>query len=349
MDDIVSQIQTLASKTDLAGRTSIQNALRQPLSDLGEPVDTYLQRYNGNLRNAVILLGCSSGLFQSLSQSRGHIILRYLALNNVIDEAGQGQFKANKVTHSLADQKAEIFLRYTSDFAEHKIQAFSDFIVETGYADVIDGTRTRFQKAFNNKLPCFAWLSQHPYQLKLFQQVIKSPQSGEWILEFDEFEREALATERNPERGFLWTSLVVPATSVLNLGDKYPRLKDRLVLQDLPQVVKELPQIYGVRVEATDFLQEQSVKGAKFYCLRRILHDWPGSQCIQILRSLRAAMASDSRILIDELVFPETDVERTRAQWAKLAEDSGQRIAHIHRYDEASACQPIITLELDQI
>ncbi|KAB8202855.1 O-methyltransferase-domain-containing protein [Aspergillus parasiticus] len=135
-------------------------------------------------------------------------------------------------------------------------------------------------------------------------------------------------------------------------------------LQDLPQAVDQLPKIDAVETMAHDIFQTQVVRdksyiytqhncpsilpssadmkinpqGAKFYYLRRILHDYPDAQGIKILKNLRAVMAHDSQILVDEMILPGTNVpwqatladlslmvsmggkERSKEQWETLAE-----------------------------
>ncbi|OJI97340.1 hypothetical protein ASPVEDRAFT_49365 [Aspergillus versicolor CBS 583.65] len=385
MDSAISQIQTLAREAGPADKARFQSVLRQALSDLESPQDSLIQLYNGHLRIAVVRLAISSGLFRSLSQSQdalsvtqlaehctadyGHIerILRYLASNNIIEEVGQGQFKANKTTHILADGKAGIFASHSFDFTGRIVQAFPEFIIENNYEDVTDGTKTPFQKAFDTDLHCFSWLAQYPELVEQMQQVMKSFRSGDWIQGFDQFEKDALDSEDQSERIFLVDVGGGSGHQCIEVRDRYPGLHGRLVVQDLPEVVKEAPEIPGVKIEANDMFQEQKVKGAKFYYLRRIFHDWPDAQCIQILKNLRSSMASDSQVLIDEVVLPETNVpwqtamadlammillggrERTQKQWAALAEQSGLRIAYIHAYNDPVAFHSVVVLELDHV
>lgn len=217
------------------------------------------------------------------------------------------------------------------------------------------------------------------------QQVMKSFRSGDWIQGFNQFEKDALDAEGNPERIFLVDVGGGSGHQCIEVRDRYPELHGRLVVQDLPEVVKEAPEIPGVKIEANDMFQEQKVKGeksltlisktrpadiiqgAKFYYLRRIFHDWPDAQCIQILKNLRSSMASDSRVLIDEVVLPETNVpwqtaladlammillggrERTQKQWAALAEQAGLQIAYIHAYNDPVAFHSVIVLELGHV
>jgi demethylsterigmatocystin 6-O-methyltransferase len=90
--------------------------------------------------------------------------------------------------------------------------------------------------------------------------------------------------------------------------------------------------------------------GAKFYYLRNVLHDWADGHCIRILRCIMAAMGPKSRVLIDDIVLPDTGAhwqatqndltnmaslgsrERTRTQWYDLLEAAGLKIIEIVTY-----------------
>lgn len=94
------------------------------------------------------------------------------------------------------------------------------------------------------------------------------------------------------------------------------------------------------------------------------MHDWPDAECLQILTSLAAALASDgtSRILLDEVVLPDANApwqaamadismgvlfgakERTRSQWDALVARSGLKLTGMRTYS-VSACHSIIVLE----
>lgn len=79
------------------------------------------------------------------------------------------------------------------------------------------------------------------------------------------------------------------------------------------------------------------------------MHDWPDHQAAEILRNVAAAFGPGSRILIDEVVLPDTGAswqattadlammafagkERTKSQWGVLAESAGLRVEQIHEY-----------------
>ena len=73
--------------------------------------------------------------------------------------------------------------------------------------------------------------------------------------------------------------------------------------------------------------------------------------CVNILQNLAAAMNSESRILIDEVVLPDVNVnwhaamfdlsmamllggkERTRKQWEAIVGKAGLRLVQVHTYN----------------
>ncbi|KAH0840561.1 hypothetical protein FOPE_06050 [Fonsecaea pedrosoi] len=91
------------------------------------------------------------------------------------------------------------------------------------------------------------------------------------------------------------------------------------------------------------------------------MHDWPDAECLKILSRLSEAMASDSLILIDEIVLPDANVpwqaamqdvsmnilfagkERTNTEWTNLIATSGLQKRDILTYNH-SACSSVIVL-----
>lgn len=135
---------------------------------------------------------------------------------------------------------------------------------------------------------------------------------------------------------------------------RWPFLRDRIVLQhsERPAVLDE----EGVQVDVGYvsfphcFFLPQPIRGAKVYYLREVLHDWPDEQCVEILGHLRAALAQDSVLLIDDLIVgwqtlhwaeAANDLsvmctlgakERTLTEWDALLEASGMQRQHVHYY-----------------
>lgn len=84
----------------------------------------------------------------------------------------------------------------------------------------------------------------------------------------------------------------------------------RGIIFDLPEVVKELPQqlsssgLTGRLTIETGSFFEAVPAGGDAYILKHILHDWSDEAAGRILRSVRAAMAAETRLLIIDIVMP---------------------------------------------
>ncbi|WP_280492696.1 methyltransferase [Nocardia asiatica] len=87
--------------------------------------------------------------------------------------------------------------------------------------------------------------------------------------------------------------------------------RSRGILFDLPEVVAAAP----ARLAELGLAERCAVRSGSFfdsvpeggdaYILKHILHDWAEPDAARILRTLRAAMSPDARLLIIELVVPE--------------------------------------------
>ncbi|OBT64987.1 hypothetical protein VE03_05648 [Pseudogymnoascus sp. 23342-1-I1] len=384
MDSIISQIQTLANNADEAGRNDILRTLRDLQYQLETPKDLFLKLYNSHLQVAVVYIGVELGIFKELAKNTTltvtelagisgaspellERILRYLASVGFITNVDPGQFQANKSTHVLADPLADAGLTHAFDTCGPAMQAFPSFLTETNYQNITSNTKTPFQKGFKTDLTCFQWLPQQPKLFDALQKVMTALQSSDWISAFDTVDNETPALPWSQPQ-LLEKPLFVDVGGghghqCVQLKEKHPNLHGRMILQDLPEAVNKLPPIDGVEIMAQNFFEKQATEGARFYYLRRILHDWPDEQCIDILHNLAAAMSSESRILIDEVVLPDVNVhwhaamgdismgvlfagkERTRTQWEALVAESGLRLVGVHTYS-VSQYNSIIVLGL---
>ncbi|KAJ6095584.1 S-adenosyl-L-methionine-dependent methyltransferase [Penicillium sp. IBT 16267x] len=376
MDAVISQIHALAQSADDAGRLDIQRALRDVQMEIQSPQDTLMGFGNSNLLIAMLRLGVDLGVFRNLSKANGTLtvnqlasvhdaspnfmerVLRYLAANNMIMEVGMNEYQANKITYVLADPRGEGMAYHGFDVFGPTVQAMPEFFKEKKYQDLTSNTDTPFQKAFNTNLACFDWLVQHPKHFGSLQKVMTALEGAEWTVGFDlikvEAEKITSSTPQSSERPFLVDIGGGHGHQCVQLGKAYPNLLGRLILQDLPEAVNRLPPIEGVRAEAHNFFQKQPITDAKFYYLRRIMHDWPDKEAASILQNISSVMAPDARILIDDIVLPNSGAhwqatmadssmmfafggkERSIKQWDSLAECVGLRVEQIHTHVAAT-------------
>lgn len=93
------------------------------------------------------------------------------------------------------------------------------------------------------------------------------------------------------------------------IADKFPTL--HCVVQDRLDNIKSgkanLPIYLKDRVTFMehDFFTTQPVQGADVYFLRWILHDWPDTYAIRILKALVPALKVGSKVILNERLIPE--------------------------------------------
>ena len=129
-----------------------------------------------------------------------------------------------------------------------------------------------------------------------------------------------------------------------------PELKGQYFLQDRPEVINGIKdaETVGITKMEHDFFTEQPVKNAQVYYIRRVMHDWLDPEASRILKQIKPAMGPDSRIIVADMVIPErptlsdahavwldlmlmtiNGMERTKADWERLAELSGLKLVRL--------------------
>jgi demethylsterigmatocystin 6-O-methyltransferase len=145
------------------------------------------------------------------------------------------------------------------------------------YSAGLPDNKFMFNEAFKTDLPFFPWMAtQKPDQLLNFQQMMSLPRHSNWLdvmTELPETISAATAADR---------SRVVFVDVGGNVGHQSARLVEEIpaawghvVLQDLPETVKEAPAVEGVTPMAHDFFTEQPVKGESLCLILPFSHTLP--------------------------------------------------------------------------
>lgn len=102
--------------------------------------------------------------------------------------------------------------------------------------------------------------------------------------------------------------------------ERFPGFQGMLVLQDLPETIRGIEKVpNGIEAMQHNFFDPQSVRGAKIYYFRAVLHDWPDADCKRILRRTIDSMdPAYSRILIDDFVMADVRVDQRPASIGAL-------------------------------
>lgn len=343
-----------------ASRLQMEDTLRGLAENLETPHDTMLRMFNSALEISVVKSAFDLNIFKRLSESATPLsvdelsaptnsdplligrLLRYLASIRMIVETGKDLFTANNASRAFSDGRVEGALKYAFHIGGPTYQALPDFLKETGYQNHTGG-KFAWHKGARTDLDFFPWAQQHPESLQWFQGLMSIPREGDWL------DVVPMPVDAGKEPVFVDVGGGM-GHQCARLTAKLPALQGRVVLQDRPETISIAPAIPGVQAMGHDFFKDQTVKGSKYYYLRTVLHDWEDPEAITILRNLVPAMRPDSKILIDEMVLPNTGVhwwsacldlhmyamlgamERNEDQWHSLLDKAGLRIVEIKTY-----------------
>ena len=222
-----------------------------------------------------------------------------------------------------------------------------DYFLETGWKNPDDANAGPFQYASGIKHQnYFEALSMQPYYQRAFNTVMSIPsrRSGKGWFEF--FPVEEKLRVQNDSDVVLVDVGGGQGKDITAFHEHFPNIKGKLILQDLPVVIDEATTPSAIEVQGHDFFHEQPVKGAKAYYLRTVIHDWPDKQAKKILGHIRDAMGSDSLLLLDEGLLPESNIslrsatsdlimmvtsglERTKDHFESLLDESGFELVNV--------------------
>ena len=232
-----------------------------------------------------------------------------------------------------------------SAFRTAQLECFSrlpDYFEKNGFKNPDDAYNGPLQYAMNTKLHSFELMATRPKLQHAFNTVMtiaRTNRGQEWYEFFPVETKLRVQSDSHPVLIDIGGGL---GHDLIAFKQKHPILPGKLIIQDLPIVidsVKDLPS--GISAMKHDFFAEQPVKDAKAYYLRAVLHDWPDKQALKILGSIREAMGSESILLVNETVMPESNVplysaladfammagfssmERTQVQYKALLEKAG--------------------------
>ncbi|CBF79149.1 uncharacterized protein ANIA_10889 [Aspergillus nidulans FGSC A4] len=313
-------------------------------------------------QTALVCIGGDLGIFKSLAESKAPLsskqlaeatmadpllvsrIMRYLVASRLVGETAPDQYVATKKTYVFADPRFEEPIRFFHAVSNRAFQALPEFLKETGYQN--ETQRSAFQKGLGTELQLYPWLKQHPDVLKNFQAAMRLTKdaNGVGVMPLD-------SSVSSGHEGVMFVDIGGntghQAAEVLS---QHPELAGRVTVQDRGEVIKSAPEMKGIQWMEHDFFDVQPVKGAKYYYLRAILHNWDDDHAVQILANIVPAMSADSLVAIDEVVVPDRDAhlwpagldlqmytifgtrERTAAQWDAILDRAGLRAVAVKRY-----------------
>ncbi|KAI0206668.1 S-adenosyl-L-methionine-dependent methyltransferase [Astrocystis sublimbata] len=361
---------------DYSTRRRLSEAARKLSLATEAPGDSVHRIAHSSFQLPLALIGVQTGLFDALSDLNGatstdaklaemtHMdaaflrrLLRYYQSFGIISQTADCEYGANNITRALVSLGGRSALPFIFSAIAPAINALPEFLQENKYANMTDSSRVPWYQSHDTQEPIFSWINERPEVLKNFMGWMAGQRDGlPTFLDVVDFEAEfAQGTEAS-------TPVLVDVGGsmghqCLAVRQRYPSLVGRIVLQDLPETIEKvqaspLPGFEGVETMAHDFFTPQTLRGARTYYLRNVLHDWPDDKCVEILQNLKPAMTAESRILVDEMILPERDApwratqqdfimgavlaaqERSLGEWERLFERAGFKIERMWKYTE---------------
>jgi demethylsterigmatocystin 6-O-methyltransferase len=278
-------------------------------------------------------------------------LLRSMASFGFIFETEKDTFSANKFTHILAKPDVAGAVDHVTGLHALTAHVLPSYLREHNYGNMNNPKDLPFHKALNTDLAPFEWMKQNPSQMKAMGHAMRVGRLSIWV---DSYPVEDEARDFHSTDN---TALLVDVgggfgQQALAFKTKFDSLKGRIIVQDIASTLAHAPATEGLEFQEHDFFEPQPIKGAKYYYLRHILHDWNDEDSIRILKNLIPAMTPESRIVIDEVVLPDSKVpwqcafmdlamtsslggcERSEEEWSSLLDKAGLRIMDVHTYEE---------------
>lgn len=190
-------------------------------------------------------------------------LLRYLVAVDVVAEADVDSYEATHITRSLADPGLASGIKHSYDVVGHGTMALPAFLKRTGYQNPTDPKHCAFQDAFHTEDSLFGWFPKNPDQAQAFNMFMTVQRAGRsnW-LDFYPVDKELTSAFAGGEDAVMLVDVGGGMGHEIGaIKERFPNLPGKMILQDLPDTVKEAQQVPNMQVMAHDFFTEQPVKG----------------------------------------------------------------------------------------
>jgi len=233
-----------------------------------------------------------------------------------------------------------------------QVASLPEYFLEKGYHNPEDAYNGPFQFNRQTKDHYFEWMAKRPRDQEAFNTLMTISRMGRGENWFEFYPVEEKLKVQSPDDILLVDIGGGIGHDLIALKEHFPGLQGRLIVEDLPAVAaaaKDLPP--GIEAIGHDFFEPQplSIKNAKAYYLRTVLHDWPNKESKLILENIRKVMSKDSILFLNENSIPDRNVplfscqgdltmmacfsalDRTEQQFADLLDSAGFRLVKVWR------------------
>ncbi|KAM5346420.1 hypothetical protein ACJ41O_009425 [Fusarium nematophilum] len=387
-DQLIATLDGLdaASFANEAERVRAMDALALALSRVQKPWDIVWQHNWVNpATNACAKTLIDAGVFNEWAKSGGEEktctelaemvgadevlirrMVRQISGQNLVIETAEDTFKPTPWVHALAaDEALSNTYGALYDFVNGPMfRTLPFYLKETGYKNPTDPNDCNWQFLKKEKVNLFQSLGADPVAAREFNDAMASHSKYNLTAWPEVYPTDTLVADSKADRPLVVDVGGSKGHDLEKFHLRHPDIPEgSLVLQDLPDILKELTIPATIAVHPHDFFTPQPVKGARAYFMHNVLHDWEDTQAKQILTHLAEAMEKGySKLLIHESLVSSvkplarvttSDItmmaclgakERTETEWRTLVESVGLRVLKIWRPPQS--VESIIEAEL---
>lgn len=296
-------------------------------------------------------------------------MIRQISGQNLVIETAEDTYKPTPWVYALAEDHAlaNVYGEFYAYVNSPMFRTLPAYLKKTGYKVPTNPNDCNWQFMRGADENIFQSLGANPVAAREFNDAMESHSKHNLTPWVDVYPTETLVKESKPDRPLVVDVGGSKGHDLIKFHLRHPEIPEgSLVLQDLPDILKELTIDDTISIHPYDFFTPQPVKGARTYFMHNVLHDWEDTQAKQILSHTAEAMELGySKLLIHESLVSSvkplarvttSDItlmaclaakERTEVEWRALVESAGLKVLKIWR--PSQSMESVIEAELAQV
>ena len=232
---------------------------------------------------------------------------------DVVRQTGKDMYQSTGLSRELATVEAKAMVLFGNEVLWQYAPKAPTYFRDQGYRNPPNAFACPWQYAMQTEKSYFDWLAANPTVARNFHMMLQgySWSMSNWV--------SWTPTEKFFEEDDLGTTFLVDiggstGHDVQVFLQKHPSTRNRLICQDLKEVVEAAESAPEITMMAHNFFEQQPVQHARIYFLHSILHDWPDKQAKKILENIKPAIRRGySKILVQDHIQPVQNLDSLSA------------------------------------
>ncbi|KAE8417495.1 O-methyltransferase-domain-containing protein [Aspergillus pseudocaelatus] len=292
------------------------------------------------------------------------LLARLMRNSALFEETGPRQYRHTPFSEAYLNPAIRGMFRFAMDEHMPAHLKMHEFLKRNSWREPTSTSNNPYTYAHDtNGKSMWAYLSERPTRMASFNDGMTLQAMTElWMI--DLFPWESLS-DLHPTPTTVVAVDIGGGTGkgISRIRSHCGSLSGRFILQDQAHVIQNAdPLGDGIENMAYNFFEEQPVRGALTYLIRRCLHNWPQDSIVEILKNVAAAMQLEkSRLLIEEIIVPHVNAgveegwmdmvmmnlgakQRTLKDWEEVLDLAGLEVREV--YQIAGNCHGLLEVRL---